>query len=390
MKNEVLNIFAQLKNVRFIGRLTSCFYMIKNYEKDKILDSAIESIQSKLHCFNHILTDYIYFGKDDDNHPVLVNRNKQQFKTDFDDKLQTILSNLENIEKSLSSKNKKYQDDHLAKNVFNNEIKVDSLFFCYNICVIEKCYKYYLNSVNKKINEISEDQFHHHIRLKGEIDFLHELTLDVSDFLDKLYIFKFNYYTNALKNKCISESELLFSKKIRQHSIKRNISYSSEVYNNAQNTLNRFFYYDSITYVPTAIFQIRQCIELRLWEIFGIESITDNNNKLVKITADSLLDLKGLGSKIDLHLDLANLKLIHKWTNIYIHRGISHTYWNIFFAIEYINDFINTQAIADDKFFDKLNELIQNSCDKYSAGCNIKWKEKDCIKKSVAACKILK
>lgn len=177
----------------------------------------------------------------------------------------------------------------------------------------------------------------------------------------------------------IDQAEMLFITEERPKSWKRHRFYAEEIYRNARFTMDRYFCYDDISHVPAALFQIRQSIEIRLWEIFGIQWFTDKNDDPAKVIADKLMELDGLDKNIDLHVKISNLKLIYKWTNVYVHAGITHKYWQIHFASEYIKRFIYETAVAMDEYLQNLNSIIEDML--HGLGVkNISWrKEKDCV-----------
>lgn len=56
----------------------------------------------------------------------------------------------------------------------------------------------------------------------------------------------------------------------------------------------KYLYKDDNATIPIVIFQLRQIIELRLLEIFGVRAFITDDGVLEKKTANVLLDIDGL------------------------------------------------------------------------------------------------
>lgn len=354
--------------------------MIKHYDDDIILDETIIKAQYEIAEMGSVLTDYINHGVNNVNHIVLVDRRAEEFFHDFSSKGAVFIELINTIRVCLSKK--AYKNEHLAAKVFAEEIKCNE-YFIYNINVIELCIKDYVKIISS-YSECDDTDFYVHPLLKGKIAFMDEMLYDISEFLEKLYIVKSNYYKNALAEGVVTEKNTLFVTKNRPTRFKRKKSTALEIYQNVRNSMDRYCCYDSICDVPTAMFQIRQAIEIRIWEIFGIKYIGNDTGGLVKITAEALLGMDGLDKGLDFHIKLSNLLLIHKWTNIYIHVGIAEKYWLIYFAAECIKEFVVSKAVANDDYYTTLNDRLEKYVCKN--GEHIEWlKEKACISKSQLA-----
>lgn len=354
--------------------------MLKKYNDDKILDETIIKVQYELSSLGSILTDYINHGVCDANHPVLVDRTAEEFIREFSSQGACCIDLIDKIRLCLSKKT--YTHEHLAAKAFLDTICCNE-YFIYNINIIEICIKDYIDKICN-IFATSIEPFYNHPLLKGKVAFMSELLYDVSEFLERLYIAKCNYYRDALKEGIVTEDSVLFVTKNRPNRFKTKKSTAFEIYQNIQNSMDRYFYYDSVCNVPTAMFQIRQAIEIRLWEIFGIKAICDAEGEIIKITADKLLGLEGLETNVDLHIKLSNLLLIHKWTNIYVHIGVTGNYWLIYFAAECIKEFVVLPAVMDDEYYATLNDCIEKYvCKIEKCICRILWsKNKCCLSKS--------
>lgn len=330
---------------------------MNKYDSDKKLEQHIIDFLHEECVLRHIVTDCLYYHTDDPNHIVLKKRNATEFKMNFGEEGNKCLFLLKEISNCLSKKN--YSDDHLAAHIFLDEQKAPE-YFKYNLKVALGCLE---NYIKQSIEFVHADYYLDNPSLRGKLAFIAELLMDLSTFVNQLYSWKRAQYKINLEDGKISESKILFKEKALPHAIMRKQSCSLDVLQNVRCSMERTQFYDSVTAVPVAMFQIRQMIELRLWEIFGISSIVDDAGKLVKLTADKLLDIPGLEQNINFHAKLSNIKLIHSWTNVYVHAGISTFTWHIDFAYHYLADYVLKTSIVRDEYVDKLDEnLNKNLC----------------------------
>lgn len=113
---------------------------------------------------------------------------------------------------------------------------------------------------------------------------------------------------------------------------RRNLK-SYEIFDTSKRLLRKEFYLSDIVTMPSSVFFIRQAIEIRLKNAFGIVSIRDKDGKLKKITGESLLTLIDETSPdIELPVKKSIIKKIHIWTNFYIHGGVINYAWHIEWA----------------------------------------------------------
>lgn len=331
---------------------------VRKYVSDKKLEQHIVEFLYEEGNLRHIITDCLYYHNiDDPNHIVLKKRNATEFKMDFGEESEKCLSSLKEISNCLSKKN--YSDDHLAARIFLDEQKTPE-YFNYNLKVAHRCLENYLKE-SKEL--VCLDDYMDNPLMRGKLAFIAELLIDLSTIVNHLYSWKRARYEIYLKNGKISKSEMLFENTTLPHAIMRKRICSQDVIQNLQCSMRRTQFYDNVTAVSVAMFQIRQMIELRLWEIFGIDSIVDNKENLVKLTADKLLDIPGLEKNVNFHAKLSNIKLIHSWTNIYVHAGISTFNWHIDFAYHYLVDFVLKPSVIRDEYVDNLDEnLNKNLC----------------------------
>lgn len=84
---------------------------------------------------------------------------------------------------------------------------------------------------------------------------------------------------------------------------------------------------------PTAVFLIRQAMELRLKNMLGIHVVMDTDGRPIKLSGFIFLDLvKRYGSEIEFPLPEHVVRRIYEWTNYPIHGGLVHPMWQTEFA----------------------------------------------------------
>jgi hypothetical protein len=84
-------------------------------------------------------------------------------------------------------------------------------------------------------------------------------------------------------------------------------------------------------FAPSAIFMIRQAIELWLQAIFGIDYVIDaNKNELVKLQPEKLFDLLDNANKlVNIPVPKSTIIKIHTWTQTFVHAGWIPPIWEI-------------------------------------------------------------
>ncbi|WP_156110355.1 hypothetical protein [Brevibacillus thermoruber] len=113
---------------------------------------------------------------------------------------------------------------------------------------------------------------------------------------------------------------------------RRNIR-SHEIFCASKNILRKEIFRNDIVAIPSSVFFIRQVIEIRLKNAFGIVSIRDKDGNLKKITGENFLALVDeKSSEIEFPVKKSLVKKIHSWTNYYIHNAIIYYTWQIEWA----------------------------------------------------------
>ncbi|PGA16231.1 hypothetical protein COL65_20280 [Priestia aryabhattai] len=173
---------------------------------------------------------------------------------------------------------------------------------------------------------------------------------------------------NSINNQTVPNGELLFFKEVVFDSIeflnlgyecmtgiksengthrRRNIK-SHEIFNTSKRFLRKEFYVDDIVTMPSSIFFIRQAIEIRLKNAFGIVSIRDKDGKFKKITGENFLNLVDENSPdIEFPIKKSIVRKIHSWTNYYIHGGSINYSWHIEWAHYMLQPLFNSGEVEN-------------------------------------------
>ncbi|MGZ4054016.1 MAG: hypothetical protein ACXVDZ_14395 [Bacteroidia bacterium] len=117
----------------------------------------------------------------------------------------------------------------------------------------------------------------------------------------------------------------------------------------------------NFVFSPTAIFMIRQSIELWLQSIFGIDYATDDKNKLVKLQPDKLFTLlDNQGKLVQLPIPKSIILKIHQWTQSFVHAGWLPPIWEIEHAQHVLAPiFISKNIKINTKHFNSIEEQLR-------------------------------
>jgi len=97
--------------------------------------------------------------------------------------------------------------------------------------------------------------------------------------------------------------------------------------------------YDSFTDMHSgcSILVIRQLIEVRLRQAFGVYSYIDNNGKLIPLSMSTLFDaLDTYKQNIKFPFELSTIYRIYKWSNMYVHSGLKEYSWVSYFLEKFL------------------------------------------------------
>ena len=118
---------------------------------------------------------------------------------------------------------------------------------------------------------------------------------------------------------------------------KRHTLQSTTIYAASEQLFRRFIEYNHIGSFPiqaTSIFLIRQAIEVKLNNCFGISRIVNNNGKILKIQPILFIELIKIGNnQIKFPIETSLLRKIYDWTNAYIHYGFIPYIWEVEWAL---------------------------------------------------------
>ena len=111
---------------------------------------------------------------------------------------------------------------------------------------------------------------------------MYEMLFDISRFFDLYYQTMQRIYKEYLDEGTIKSEDVLFAEKYRQRMMKNNVYTSNDVLRAAQQVMYKYLYKDDNATIPIVIFQLRQIIELRLLEIFGVRAFITDDGVLEK------------------------------------------------------------------------------------------------------------
>ncbi|MCK4328593.1 hypothetical protein KAX02_02000 [candidate division WOR-3 bacterium] len=215
---------------------------------------------------------------------------------------------------------KEYNDKQIAEQIFVKEIEIkDRVSHTkYELCALIKSFQRTIETVDCDWRRSGDT-----VELRDELRVLKSTSFEAITFIDLA-----NYYVKG---------------KFAGYGFwKRLIVTSIEPFSASKMLLRNKIYKDAIgTFVipPTSIFLIRQAIELRLKNAFGIDMITDNNGKILRIPGNRFIELlKDIPNDvIKFPVKRSLVMKIHKWSNYYIHAGFIPYTWEIEWA-HYILD----------------------------------------------------
>lgn len=138
---------------------------------------------------------------------------------------------------------------------------------------------------------------------------------------------------------------------------------ATEILHASRQIVSRHLYLNDMSPVPVAIFQLRQAIEIRMFEILGIDSIVEDDGLPKKIPGNVFLDFPDLTNSVIFPVDFSNIKKIYSWTNIYVHMAICNNYWLLDFAQNYLTSFICERPIIKKYFYDHMKENLAKYTD---------------------------
>lgn len=232
--------------------------------------------------------------------------NSQLDIKEFSDKCNSYLEFLNGLYKEWFPSAKAYTDLYITDTLFMSENDTKTWV---NINLISL-----IKSV-KRIQETIESYiFNNQVVPEGELLFFLEVVFDSIEFSNLGY-------------------ECMSGRRSGNSTHRRRTLRSYEIFNTSKRFLRKEVNLSDIVTMPSSVFFIRQAIEIRLKNAFGIISIKDKKGKLKKITSENFLTLIDENSPdIELPVKKSVINKIHSWTNFYIHGGIINYAWHIEWA----------------------------------------------------------
>ncbi len=326
-------------------------------EKDKKFESLLFNIQCDIGTVSHILQDYIYMDANSLAYPVLKKRTHGEFYKDFNESAGNVSFAIDSILRLMP--NKKPDDYTLLMKLLDENAPIDFSWFHYNLIIIKCVFETYVDRINHwKLDKEHYEGFH---ILEGDANFLFEMCSDMSSLICNLYCYKACEYKGYIENKQIEQVNNPFKryqnmpKRCKSHK-----AHSRTLLDSCEGVLHRTFYKNDINAVPIMTAILRQMIELRLEECFGIQVIcTDETHSSVKkVVGSQYLELPGLRENTVLPVPIEALNRIYGWSSEYVHRGVADYYWLIFYVKQYLLDFILCDAYIEEKYYANLKKKI--------------------------------
>jgi len=338
-------------------RMTLYPLMPKRIEKDKRLEIVLFDVQNYLVTLAHILQDYVYMNTNSVNYPVLKQRTHKEFFDDFNTSAQQICTSLDEILVSFMEKN--LDDYTLIMKLLDENAPIDLSWYHYQLIIIKRVLEIFID----RINQWKEDEDHYEgfYILEGDAGFLHDMCYDISSVLYSFYCFKAREYNEYVKKNQLRESDNVFVRySIMTKMMKSHKAHSRTLLDSCEGVIHRTFFKNDVNAVPIMTSILRQIIELRFEELFGIQDIytDESHSKVVKVVGSKYFELPELEKHAVIPVQLSAIKRIYGWASEFVHRGVSDYYWLIFFVKQYLLDFILGTVYMEESYYNNLKESI--------------------------------
>ena len=216
-----------------------------------------------------------------------------------------------------------YKEEHVAEQLFEREREEKDLkswvqYELYAIIITSQ------NVFSRVINLSKAEGCSIDLLLKDELKLLEEISFEVIAFLDyATFVITGKYAGYGYRKRSAANSFELFR---ASEMFFRN----EKIY---ENCIGDF------VIRPTSIVLLRQAIEIRLKNAFGINVITYENGTILKIPGNFLLEIIKTAPEgaIKFPIKLCILRKIHEWTQYYIHGGFIPYLWEIEWAFVILN-----------------------------------------------------
>lgn len=133
---------------------------------------------------------------------------------------------------------------------------------------------------------------------------------------------------------------------------------AQEIFDLARRLPRSQTYTNEMTHIYEIIFFIRQAIELKVLESLNIEAIMNERYlRPIKVSPDTFIDLLNDNAVklqdingTDKVLDVNYIKKVHSWTNMFVHSGCGHWFWEVEFVRMTLQDFIFDNIVIDKEY----------------------------------------
>lgn len=257
------------------------------------------------------------------------------FQSDFT----TFHKQIELVYESWFPKAKPCKDDDIINQIFRHEIaeKDYKIWVKYSMaCLLNSSKRVYENILDCK--KIGNNDL-----LISEMRLLKEMSFEAAIFMESAF-------------------GIIEKRKVDFGHGKRFYIDAYETFSASRQILRKYIVEKAVgTYVlgPTSVLLLRQSIELWLKGIFGINYITDEKNKILKLQPERLFELLK-NKSVTLPVSESVITKIHQWTQPYVHAGwMTHT-WQIEQAqFVLIKIFYSKNIKIEKKYYDKIESKLQ-------------------------------
>lgn len=252
------------------------------WQKNKDLDDNLIQLLYDISDLQNLLDRYLH---QDDPRQTFKKIQKVTFFNQFNKYSDQLKLHLDSVLKYFEEKkHKRLSDEYIAGRITDQNASIDNNFFHLQFLVIGDAFDHFINEIEIQEKETS---FKNNWVLNGNASYLYEMSYNLSTFVKHFYAYKSKEYAgydgeNRLDDiKAVnSESYPLFisDKDVPSSTITRK-SWSIELLETTNEIMLRNFYQDNVHVIPVTMSILRQMIEIKMIEIYGIKQIFDPTGK---------------------------------------------------------------------------------------------------------------
>lgn len=234
-----------------------------------------------------------------------------------------------------------YDNNFLAKEIIRCTVGDNDNYYRNTLIVILKILDY----TKSEIDSYSDDFLNSDI-FRGTASYLHLLLSHIEEFVGEVATIKEqkDYRRTYTRKKLLAQEVFDLSRRLPK----------SQTYTN------------EMTHIYEIIFLIRQSIELKILESLYIEGVINEKHcRPVKVSPDAfiglladssvkLTDINGTEKELDIDL----IRLIHSWTNYFVHSGRGYWVWEVEFIRRILQDFIFANIRIDKNYLVQIPEKV--------------------------------